>query len=80
MNCAKCNKELQPVFPNTLRRVGDFPQYKDALVLEVQGGYGMYYDHLVDNIGKIIFCKACANVVIALVPELLPTEIDIFHA
>lgn len=67
MNCDDCNTQLEWV-GNEGRRKDDFPQYKDALVIEFKGGYGMYYD---GPSVRRIYCKDCANIFM----DSLPYEI-----
>lgn len=62
MNCDQCYKELIPV-NDRMNRYNDFPQYHDALVIDIHGGYGM----LIDPIGglpdhtRFILCKECGT-------------------
>lgn len=68
MNCDKCDKELKPVFPyaDRMRRRGDYPQYEDALVIDLSGGYGMLIDPAFvapvpnkETSTRFILCKEC---------------------
>jgi RNase P subunit RPR2 len=69
MNCDKCAVELVPVFDNNhMRRRGDFPQYQDALVVDLVGGYGMLIDDFDMEIPGIlsanrrrVLCKHCGK-------------------
>lgn len=67
MNCSKCSVELVPVFESHpyRRRTDDFTQYRDALVIELFGGYGMFIDPIVDygddKQPRYILCKLCAE-------------------
>lgn len=68
MNCDGCDVELKPVFPygDRMRRRGDYPQYKDALIIDLHGGYGMLIDPIYassvpneSNSTRFILCKEC---------------------
>jgi len=58
-NCDSCNIELTPVFSDRLRRIHDYPQYENALVIELSGGYGMLIDPIGGEIPKFVICKDC---------------------
>ena len=67
-NCDSCNTELKPVFENTLRRADDYPQYEDALVVELGGGYGMLIDTGTEigvEIPLFVLCRNCGVNLIA---------------
>jgi hypothetical protein len=57
-NCSKCGEPLEDVFKeeNHQRRKTDFPQKKDALVLEIHTGYGMFFD---EPRTAFILCHSC---------------------
>lgn len=57
MLCASCGKHLEPVFPGERRRHNDHQNYYDALVIKMEGGYGMYFD---EEPVEIIICHSCA--------------------
>lgn len=57
-NCDKCAKELTPVFPDRSRRYNDLPQYDDALVIKLSGGYGMLID---DFVAPFVLCGDCGR-------------------
>ncbi len=57
-NCDKCGNELVPVELDRMRRLEDFPQYKDALIIEIAGNYGMLIDPIF-GIPPFILCKDC---------------------
>ena len=65
MNCTRCNAELNPVSGINLRRRNDYPQYEDALIVDLDGGYGMYLDPMAvalrSDIYRMILCKDCAE-------------------
>ena len=62
MNCSSCNKVLDRAIPSHMRRRDDFPQYEDALVIDVLGGYGMFFDNINNNRVRYILCKKCADI------------------
>jgi hypothetical protein len=57
-SCTRCGVPLEDVADILHRRRTDFPQKKDALVLEIHGGYGMYLD---ESDTAAILCKECAE-------------------
>lgn len=59
-NCTRCQAELKPPseLRNLQRRRTDFPIRENALLIEVHGGYAMYYD---DSPVMAILCEDCAG-------------------
>lgn len=58
--CAACDKELIPVFDDSTG-IGGSQQYKDALIVILDGGYGMFLDNLyIDTTPTWILCFDCA--------------------
>ena len=56
-HCSKCGEQLEPIFPDQMRRATDFPQMRGALVVDFHGGYEMFMDDLKV---RIILCLNCA--------------------
>lgn len=65
--CDECGCELAPAFPDF--GFGQSPQADDALVVELHGGYGMYFDNI-DGTPILAWCKECADRIRTLVPSL----------
>jgi hypothetical protein len=60
MLCTNCGIELSK--PDTsVRRKDDFPQYSDALVIDVRGGFGMFFD---GPDRRHVLCHDCAASVV----------------
>ena len=60
MLCSKCHVELMPVH-DYLKRRGDFPQYENALVIDLSGAYGMLVDYINDGNPRFVLCKDCGT-------------------
>ena len=63
-NCANCGAELELVFENCRH-----PQYKGALELWVDGGYGMFIDPMTPPTHHVL-CSYCADKLFELFPFL----------
>lgn len=64
--CDNCNCELQPVLPD---KFPESLQFRDALVIHFEGGYGMYFDSFPDhNKTTGILCRKCADKLISQHP------------
>jgi len=61
MNCDKCHKPMEKVFQTLGKRSDDWPQYTDALVIQLGGGYGMFIDPIMHGPTKLVICKTCAE-------------------
>lgn len=67
-DCWECNKpvphDCRPDHPNYAEIVQQSPyQLRDALVMEVAGGYGMYFDFFrmnVPDLPVVVLCGECA--------------------
>jgi hypothetical protein len=46
------------------RRKTDYPQYDNALIIDLNGGYGMYFDDFPTSHYRLIICGACATALI----------------
>jgi hypothetical protein len=55
--CDACGQPLEPVF-DYIKRRDDYPQFVDALVIKISGGYGMYFD---GPATQMVICKADAD-------------------
>lgn len=74
MNCRACGKELKPVEPGFIRRRTDYPHYEGALVIELHGGYGMYFD---DMTIRLVLCNDCATQLVT--GSIVPLVGDVFQ-
>lgn len=72
-NCDNCNTELVPVTPELMRRGNDYPNYKDALVITIQGGYGMLIDEYVP---AFVLCGECGTKLIRASEFLITPETE----
>jgi hypothetical protein len=66
--CSNCGTELHPVFPEH-DCLGNI-QLIDALPVTFDGGYGMFYDDIDDNILSLVLCKNCAIALFDALPTL----------
>jgi hypothetical protein len=66
-HCFGCTTALTPVFNHEPTKV----QFNDALGVMFLGGYGMFYDDLVEpELQIILLCKQCALKLCDLFPRL----------
>lgn len=72
-NCDCCGVELTPVFSDRGRRNDDFPQYENALVVTIQGGYHMLIDEYVP---PFVLCADCGKKTIADNPWMVAPETE----
>ena len=58
--CSKCGNEIPHVMEKYLTE-REYPyQLDDALIFNIEGGYGMFYDSLFTEVPKIVLCYDCA--------------------
>lgn len=58
--CDKCGTVLKWVFPEGYgRRIDDYPQLEQALVITLGGGYGMLLDFIDMPPPKFVLCQQC---------------------
>jgi len=43
-------------------------QFQDALVIDLNGGYGMFFDSLIRGDPRLVLCEKCANKLIKQFP------------
>ena len=75
-HCFACHKELKPVWPDVFHFNKKCTQYEDALIIDIDGGYGMFidpiliddmepkeilYNGLIENEYSAIICQDCAH-------------------
>ena len=72
-NCDSCNTELVPVSPELMRRRNDYRNYEDALVITIQGGYGMLIDEYVP---PFVLCGECGTKLIRASGFLITPETE----
>ena len=68
-NCDRCKVPLTPVFPEHQRRKDDYPQFEGALIIQLNGGYGMFIDPMLpEEFAKSqrLLCNNCATKFIGL--------------
>lgn len=72
-NCEKCGVELAVAVPEE----DMFPSFRDALVLEITGGFGAFYDDASVELAayELVFCHDCAHKVL----EFANVAIDPIH-
>lgn len=68
--CSRCRTTLSPVFENHNRRSRDFPQYKNALAMRIEGQFGMK----IDENKEFVYCSSCADDVL----KFLQDDVQLF--
>jgi len=43
-------------------------QFQDALVIDLNGGYGMFFDNMISGDPRLVLCEKCANKLIEQFP------------
>jgi hypothetical protein len=84
-HCDSCGAELTPVIDghsqdeNSGGYAGE--QYEDALVVHVEGGYGMYVDDVYGQLEhRVLLCAKCADRLTELFPCILrPTPAELLR-
>jgi len=76
MNCNSCGTELtmNSISADLHRRRDDYPQYDNAMIIDVKGGYGMFFDPLADfnpTRYRSVICSKCANKIMDTFPWLV---------
>jgi len=66
--CDDCGMPLEAVLHEE-DVVVDTLQYKDALIIDISGGYGMFVDTLWVRPEKIVLCGKCAAQLVRIFPS-----------
>lgn len=65
--CVACG--VQPTYTNLVAQAGPYTEYDNVLILDLAGGYGMFFDNIEGNY-TVVLCHDCAHEACEALPWL----------